>query len=123
MFVLVIRIWNEDKISVCNRNFQSNNNNNNNNNYNIINNNRKKWKYLSIIQKILEQHNGKARNQGIRENSHIGHGTRTSGSTNVKAQNVALLTLEIELYVCTLNSNYRLAATLYVLGKCFVSVI
>ena len=35
------------------------------------------WNHLKIIQKIPEQHTGKARNQGTTENSHIGHCTHT----------------------------------------------
>ena len=40
------------------------------------------------IQKISEQHTGKARNKGTTENSHIGHCTRTAESTDVKVQNI-----------------------------------
>jgi hypothetical protein len=39
-----------------------------------------------IIQKIPELHKGEALNQGATENSHIGHCTHTSESTNVKVQ-------------------------------------
>jgi hypothetical protein len=41
-----------------------------------------------IIQKIPEQHTGKAQNQGTSDNSHIGHCTRTAESTDVKVQNI-----------------------------------
>jgi hypothetical protein len=51
-------------------------------------NNKGNWNHLKIIQKIPEQHTGKARNQGTTENSHIGHCTHTSESTNVKVQNI-----------------------------------
>jgi hypothetical protein len=47
-------------------------------------NNRGNRNHLKIIQKIPEQHTGKAQNQGTAANSHIGHCTRISGSTNVK---------------------------------------
>jgi hypothetical protein len=43
---------------------------------------------LKIVQKIPEQHNGKARNQETTENSHTGHCTQTSESTSVETQNV-----------------------------------
>jgi hypothetical protein len=46
------------------------------------------WNYLKIIQKIPEQHSGKARNQGTAENSHMGHCTHTAESTNIKVQNI-----------------------------------
>jgi len=49
-------------------------------------NNRGDWDYFKVIQKIREQHTGKPRSQGTRENSHIGHCTHTSESTNVKVQ-------------------------------------
>jgi hypothetical protein len=48
--------------------------------------NRGNWNHLKIIQKIPEQHSGKARNQGATENSHIGHCTHTAESTDVKVQ-------------------------------------
>jgi hypothetical protein len=48
--------------------------------------NRGNWNHFKIIKKIPEQHTGKARNQGTTENSHIGHCTHTSGSTNAKVQ-------------------------------------
>jgi hypothetical protein len=46
------------------------------------------WNHLKIIQKIPEQHTGKARNQVTTENSHTGHSTHTSESTNIKAQQI-----------------------------------
>ena len=49
-------------------------------------NNSGNWNHLIIIQKIPEQHTRKARNQRTTENNHIGHGTNTSESTNVKVQ-------------------------------------
>jgi hypothetical protein len=44
-------------------------------------NDRDNWNNLKIIQKVLEQHTGKARNRISTENSHIGHITHTSEST------------------------------------------
>jgi len=71
-----------------------NNNNNNNNN----SNNRVKTKVIPvnigatgtirITQKISKPHTGRAQNQGTTENSHIGHCTHNSESTNVKVQNI-----------------------------------
>ena len=51
-------------------------------------NNRGNWNHFKIIHKTPEQHIGKARNQGTTENRHVGHCTHTSGSTNVKVQNI-----------------------------------
>ena len=62
--------------------------NNNSNNNCDISNNRGNWNHLKIIQKIHEQRNGKAQNQGTTENSHIGHDTHTSESTDVKVQDI-----------------------------------
>ena len=42
-------------------------------------------KHLKITQTVPQQHTGKARNKGTKENSHIGHCLRTLGSTNVKS--------------------------------------
>jgi len=53
-------------------------------------NDRSNCDLLKIIQKICDQHTGRARNQGATENSHVGHSTRTSESTNVKVQNIKL---------------------------------
>jgi enoyl reductase-like protein len=45
------------------------------------------YKDLTInVQKIPEQHTGKARNQGTTQNSHIGRCTYTAESTNAKVQ-------------------------------------
>ena len=57
----------------------------NHNRYNN-NNNRDDWDYLKVIQKIREEYTKKTRSQGTTENSHIGHCTHTSESTNVKIQ-------------------------------------
>jgi hypothetical protein len=55
---------------------------------NDINNNRGNWNHLKINQNIPEQYTGEALNQGTTENSHIGHCTHTSESTNVKVLNI-----------------------------------
>jgi hypothetical protein len=39
-------------------------------------------------QKILEPHIRRAQNKGTAENSHIGHCTHTSESTNLKVQQI-----------------------------------
>ena len=44
------------------------------------------WDHFKVIQKIREQHTWKTWSQGTTENSHIGHCTHTSESTNVKVQ-------------------------------------
>ena len=49
-------------------------------------NNGGKWDYFRVFQKIREQHTGKTQSHGTTENSHIGHCTHTSESTNVKIQ-------------------------------------
>jgi hypothetical protein len=51
------------------------------------------WNRFKILQKILEQHNRKARYQGTTENSYIGHSTHTriSESANVEAQRSLIL--------------------------------
>jgi hypothetical protein len=41
-----------------------------------------------IIQKIPDQHTGKAQKQGTTHNSHIRHCTHTASSTDVKVKNV-----------------------------------
>jgi hypothetical protein len=47
-----------------------------------------KSNHLKIIQKIPEQHTGKAQHQGATDNSHTGHCTQSSESTNVKVQKI-----------------------------------
>ena len=51
-------------------------------------NNRDNWNHFKITKKIPEQHTGRAQNQGTTENSHMGHCTLTSESTDVKVQNI-----------------------------------
>jgi hypothetical protein len=53
-------------------------------------NNRGSWNNFKILQKILEQRTGKARNQGTTENSYIGRSTHTAESANVEAKKTAL---------------------------------
>ena len=48
------------------------------------------WNHLQIIQKIPQQHTGKAGNQGTAESSQIGLCTSTAESTNVKVENIHL---------------------------------
>jgi hypothetical protein len=50
-------------------------------------NNTGKWNHFTITQTITEQHTGKARNQVITENNHIGHCAQTAGSADVTVQN------------------------------------
>ena len=57
-------------------------------NGNYTDHNRGNWNHHKIVQKIPEQHNWKARQQGTADNSHTGHCTHTSESTIVKVQNV-----------------------------------
>jgi hypothetical protein len=59
-------------------------------------NNRGNWNYPRIIQKLPELLIGNGRDQGTTENSHIGHCTHTSESTDVKVKKD--LTLEISLH-------------------------
>jgi hypothetical protein len=53
------------------------------NNKSDNNSKRSDWNRLKIVQKILEQHDGKVRIQGTTENSHIGYGTHSPGCTDV----------------------------------------
>jgi hypothetical protein len=46
------------------------------------------WNHMYIIQKIPEQRTEKARNQGLRENSHIEHCKNTAESTDVTVTDV-----------------------------------
>ena len=50
-------------------------------------NNKGNWNLLQIIQKIPDQHTGKA-HQGTTENSHVGRCAHTAESSNVKVRNV-----------------------------------
>jgi hypothetical protein len=77
------------------------------------------WNHIKIIQKIPEQYNGKARYQGTTENSHIGHCTRTAGSTDVKYRTLNMG----NSFICSIYCFYRTAATLYTTGTWFVSGI
>jgi hypothetical protein len=52
-------------------------------NRSVTRTNRCNWNHLKIIHKISEQHSRRAQNQGTTENSHTGHCTHISESTNV----------------------------------------
>ena len=62
---------------------------------------------------------GKARSKATAENSHIGHCTHTLQSTNAKLQYSIFNTANS--VICTMNCNYRIAATLYCLETWFVA--
>jgi len=52
-------------------------------------NNRGNWNHFKIIQKIPEQHTGKAQNKGTtKKKSHTGHCTYNSESINIHVQNI-----------------------------------
>ena len=82
-------------------------------------NNNSNRNYLEIIKKIPQQHNGKARNQGTTENSRTGHSTHTSENADVKVQ-YSIFNMGNSV-ICTMNSSYRIAATLHSPGTWFVS--
>jgi hypothetical protein len=62
-----------------------------------------------ITQKIPQQHNKKARNEGTTKDSHIGHCTRIAESANVKVQNIFLGRSNI---TCSKGFKHRTAATI-----------
>ena len=91
------------------------------------NNNRGNWNLLKLIQKIPEQHTGKARNKGTAENSHVGHCTHTAGSTNVKyktflmGNNVIGTTNCKSITKCTERGlKYRIAPYIYRELVCYI---
>jgi hypothetical protein len=98
-------------------------------------NNRGDWSHFKITQTISGQHTGKAGNQGTTKNSHIGHCTHTSGSANVKVQNITCRNMVCFRYVIvnTLhkgdnrddddddNNNNNDNNTCYVVRKFFLS--
>ena len=57
----------------------------------------------------IEQRTGKARNRGITETSHIVHCTKTTGSADVKVQNILHGRINI---TCSTDCKYRTDATL-----------
>ena len=69
------------------------------------------------IHKIPQQHTVKARRQGTTDNSDIGHCTLTAGSTDVKYRTFVMG----NSITCSINCNYRIAATLYTVETWFVS--
>jgi hypothetical protein len=70
------------------------------------------WDHCRLIQTVPEQHMEKACNQGTTKNSHIGHCTHTSESTNVKVRNTFHMQINI---TCSTNCKYRRTTTLYTL--------
>jgi hypothetical protein len=71
----------------------------------------KNWNDDRIVQKIPEQPNRKARYERTTENSHIKHCTHISESTDVK---VLYSIFNIgNTVICIMNSNCRIAATLF----------
>ena len=69
-------------------------------------NNSGNWNNLKGIQKIPEQHTGKALNQGATEISHIWHCTHTAESSNVAVRTFNVL----NNITCSINCNCRTAA-------------
>jgi hypothetical protein len=78
------------------------------------------WNHLKITQKIPEQHTERAQNQGTTENSHTGHCTHTSESSDVKVRNVKRGEVALR---APLNCNYGMAATLYTLETLCIKYI
>jgi hypothetical protein len=81
---------------------------------------RDNWNHFKVIQKIPEQHIGKAQNQGTAKNGHTWHCTHPSGSTNVKLQNIFNVQNSI---ICSTNCNDRMAGIVHTLEAWFVSAI
>ena len=75
-------------------------------------NNRGNWSHLRIFQTVPEQHTREAHNRGTTKNGHIGQCTHTTGSSNVRVQNIFHMRRNI---ACSTNCKYRTAATLYTL--------
>jgi hypothetical protein len=46
------------------------------------------WNHFKITQTLLEQHTGKAQNQGTTKTSHIGHCTHTAEITDAEVPNI-----------------------------------
>jgi hypothetical protein len=82
-------------------------------------NNKGDSNHFEIICKIPEQLSWKTRHQSTAENSHVGHWTHTSGSTNV---NVETFIMEND-NTCIINRNHRIAAILYTAKTWFSSGI
>ena len=85
-----------------------------------ISNNRGDWNHLRITQTVPEQHTGKAQDQGTTENSRNGHCTQTAESANVEAHNMFNTQNNI---TCSIDCEYRTAATLYTVETWFASGI
>ena len=75
------------------------------------NNKRGNWNHAKIIHKVPEQHTRKVQNQGTTKNSHIGHCTHSSESTNVKVGNIFNMQNDISRGT---NCKYRVAVILYI---------
>ena len=73
-------------------------------------NKRGSWNHLKIIQKIPDQHTGKARNQGATQNSHTGHCADTPGSTNAPLPKKKFIRGNNS--ICATICNHRIAVTL-----------
>jgi len=65
---------------------------------------------IKVIQKIHEQHTRKTWSQGTPENSHIGHCTHTLRKMLMQKYNRSNIESND---ISTMNSNNRIAATLY----------
>jgi hypothetical protein len=85
----------------------------------IITNNRGNWNHHQTIQKIPQQHAGKAGNQGTTKNSHTGHCAQTSESTDVKVPNLQ----RGKNITYSINCNYNIVTTIYTAETWFVSGI
>ena len=59
------------------------------------NNNKGNWYLSKIIEKIPEQHAGKARNQGTTENSHIGQCAHAWEGINIEVRKICEITLNV----------------------------
>jgi hypothetical protein len=72
--------------------------------------------HLKIVQKISQQHPGKALNPITIEYSHTGHSTLIAESIDVKVQNIQ----HGKNITCAINCNQSSAATLYTLDMLLV---
>ena len=81
--------------------------------------NNNKLNHLKTIQKVPEQHTGKARYdiKGTTQNIHIWHCTLTAGSADVKYKTFNMG----YSIICVIYCNNRIAATVYRVGTLFVS--
>jgi hypothetical protein len=77
------------------------------------------WNYLTIIQKIAEQHNWKARHRLTRKHLFLGT-LHIHQNILIKMYKMFVVGSSI---TCTINCNRRIAATLFTKKKLFVSGI